>query len=99
MTKKDSFVLYNDIRAPIEQLTMEERGELFTAILDYTEFGELPRFGSNKVLAIAFSFVQAALDRDAEKWEKKRAARSEAGKKGMESRWNGKENDNKNNNA
>ena len=35
MAKKDSFVLYNSYYDVIENLTMEQRGALFTAILQH----------------------------------------------------------------
>ena len=35
MAKKDSFVLYNSYYDVIEDLTMEQRGALFTAILQH----------------------------------------------------------------
>ena len=89
MAKKDSFVLYHDIRDPIELLSLEERGELFTAILNYSEFGDVPHFESDG-LKMAFAFIKLALDRDTAKWENKSKARSEAGQKGNEKRW-GKE--------
>lgn len=92
---KDSFVLYHDIREPLELLTMEERGEIFSAILDYSEYGTVPDFGNNAGLKMAFAFIKTALDRDSAKWEKKIKARSEAGKKGMESRYGKRNGDNK----
>ena len=41
---KKSFVLYHDIRTPLELLTDEQRGKLFIALLNYSEHGELPDF-------------------------------------------------------
>lgn len=79
-TEKKSFVLYHDIRTPLELLTNEQRGELFTAILDYSEFGALPEFDG--ALMMAFAFIRMSLDRDAAAWEEKRAKRAEAGRNG-----------------
>lgn len=73
-------VLYHDIREPLEQLTMEQRGELFTAILDYSEHGTIPTFTGE--LKMAFAFIRSAIDRDAEAWEKKREKRAESGRLG-----------------
>lgn len=79
-TEKKSFVLYHDIREPLELLTMEQRGELFTAILDYSESGSLPAFTGE--LQMAFAFIRSALDRDAAAWEVKREKRVAAGRLG-----------------
>lgn len=80
MKEKSSFVLYHDIRTPLELLNDEDRGKLFMAILNYSEFGEVPEF--NGALGMAFAFIRTALDRDTAAWEAKRTARAEAGRKG-----------------
>ena len=64
--EKKSFVLYHDIRTPLELLTDEQRGKLFIALLDYSEHGELPDFDG--ALLMAFAFIRTSLDRDAEAW-------------------------------
>lgn len=79
-TGKKSFVLYHDVRTPLELLTDEQRGKLFIAILDYSEFGALPEFDG--ALMMAFAFIRMSLDRDAATWEEKRAKRAEAGRSG-----------------
>ena len=53
---KKSLVLYHDIRAPLEMLDDEERGKLFSAILNYSEYGELPEFEG--ALQMAFAFIR-----------------------------------------
>lgn len=80
MKEKSSFVLYHDIRTPLELLNDEDRGKLFMAILNYSEFGEEPDFDG--ALQMAFAFIKTALDRDTTAWETKRAVRAEAGRKG-----------------
>ena len=77
---KKSFVLYHDIRTPLELLTDEQRGKLFIALLNYSEYGELPDFDG--ALLMAFAFIRMSLDRDAEAWAEKRAKRAEAGRSG-----------------
>ena len=81
---KKSFILYHDIRTPLELLSDEERGKLFMAILDYSEFGAQPDFDGS--LRMAFAFIQTAIDRDSEAWEIKREKRREAGSKGGKQR-------------
>ena len=78
--EKKSFVLYHDIRTPLELLTDEQRGKLFIALLNYSEYGDLPDFDG--ALLMAFAFIRMSLDRDAEAWAKKRAKRAEAGRSG-----------------
>lgn len=78
--EKKSFVLYHDIRTPLELLTEEQRGKLFIALLNYSEYGELPDFDG--ALLMAFAFIRTSLDRDAESWAEKRAKRAEAGRNG-----------------
>ena len=80
MEGKKSLVLYHDIREPLEQLTMEQRGELFTAILDYSENGVIPDFTGE--LKMAFAFIRSAIDRDTEAWAEKRMKRAESGRLG-----------------
>ena len=82
--RKKSFVLYHDIRQPLELLNDEQRGQLFLAILNYSEYGELPTFTG--ALEMAFAFVRTAIDRDAEAWENKREKRREAGSLGGKQR-------------
>lgn len=82
--RKQSFVLYHDIREPLELLTDSERGRLLSAILNYSEYGEEPEFTG--ALQMAFAFIKKALDRDAEAWENKREKRTEAGSKGGKQR-------------
>ena len=80
MGEKSSFVLYHDIRTPLELLPDAERGKLFLAILNYSEFGVCPDFDG--ALQMAFVFIKTALDRDAVAWEAKREKRREAGSLG-----------------
>ena len=81
MKEKESFVLYTQYLENVELLNMEQRGVLFTAILLYTSGQPVPEFKNDSV-KIAFSFIRAQIDRDAEKYNQIRAKRSEAGKKG-----------------
>lgn len=66
-------MLYFDIRPMIDYLSMEDRGELLTAILDYGEQGLMPDFQSG-LLGMAWAAIRPRIDanRDAyaEKCEK-----------------------------
>lgn len=77
---KKSFVLYTDYLEQMELLSMEQRGLLFTAIMNYAAEKELPEMDG--VTAMCFAFVKAQLDRDDEKYKAICEQRSEAGKLG-----------------
>lgn len=77
---KQAFVLYFDIREPLELLTDAERGKLFMAIIDYAENGTEPQFSSS--LQMAFAFIKQGLDRDTRRWNQKRERRIAAGRSG-----------------
>lgn len=81
---KNSFVLYNDYRKHITLLSDTDKGKLLDAIFSYADGEEVELDGS---VGMAFSFIKAQMDRDAAKWEEERQARSEAGKRGMATRW------------
>lgn len=87
--EKESFILYNSFYEPIKTLKNEQLGKLFRAIFNYTINGEMTK--DNDIL-VAFMFIKNQLDMDNEKWQKEKEKRSEAGKKGMASRWGNKNN-------
>lgn len=84
MNEKKSFLLYCDYREHIKLLSVEEKAALLDAIFDYASGEKVEVEGA---VGMAFSFITAQMERDAIKWEAERQARSEAGKKGMASRW------------
>lgn len=77
---KNSFVLYTDYLDQVELLSMEQRGQLFTAIMCYASEKSVPQLDG--MVAMAFSFIKAQIDRDNEKYGATLEARREAGKKG-----------------
>lgn len=77
---KKSFVLYSDYREHLELLTDEEKGRLLMALFDYNENGKNPEL--NGITRMAFSFIKAQMDRDAQKYAETCMRRSEAGKQG-----------------
>lgn len=74
--KKKSFVLHCDYRDRFLKMSMEERGELITAIFDYTVEGTPPSGLSDRA-DMAFDFIKAQLDRDLEKYDKRCKANRE----------------------
>ena len=98
---KESFIMHNSFYEPIKTLKNEQLGKLLRAIFNYTTNGEITQ--DNDIL-VAFMFIKNQIDMDTNKWEEQKQKRSVAGKKGMASRWNNKDNNvidsyNKNNNV
>ena len=94
MPEKKSFILYIDRKKEIDLLTAEQCGVVFKAIFDYVDSGNIIDIDDIAV-KLMFSVFKSQIDECSVKWEEVRQKRSEAGKKGMASRWNNK--DNKNN--
>ena len=86
---KESFILYNSFYEPIKALKNEQLGKLLRAIFNYTINGEITQ---DDDIIVAFMFIKNQIDIDTEKWQDEKEKRSEAGKKGMASRWGNKDN-------
>ena len=82
---KLSFILYCDLIKTVEKLPDDIAGRLFKTILQYVnDFNPEP---TELILQIAFEPIKQQLKRDLKSWISGKQAKSEAGKKGMESRW------------
>lgn len=77
---KDSFVLYTRYRRQLKNLTMEQVGVLFIAILCYEAGDELPEMDS--AVSVAFDFIRDDLDENDRKYEEKCRINAENGKRG-----------------
>ena len=86
MATKKSFVLFTDRKKEIDMLSDAQCGVLFKAILRYADTGERLE-SEDLVVQVLFSVFTAQIDSCNEKWAAIKKKRSEAGKKGMESRW------------
>ncbi len=73
---KGSFIMHNHYLKKIELLNMEERGELFSAILKYANYGEEPTF-SSAVVAMAFAFIAQQMNFDKAAYEERCRKNSE----------------------
>lgn len=87
MTEKPSFVLYIEYLKHIQKLSMEQRGELFTAILCYAAGESIPELDAASDMA--FSFIKERMDRDNAVYMEKVEKRREAGKLGGRPKANG----------
>ena len=86
MATKKSFVLFTDRKKEIDMLSDAQCGVLFKAILRYADTGERLE-SEDLVVQVLFSVFASQIDSCNEKWEAIKKKRSEAGKKGMKSRW------------
>lgn len=77
---KNSFVMYTDYMEQIKLLDMEQRGMLFTAIMQYASGDALLEMDG--MTGMAFSFIKSKMDRDFEKYQQTVEKRKEAGKLG-----------------
>ena len=82
---KKSFVLYCDLLHTVEKLPDEVAGKLFKLILEYVN--DKNPDTDDVLLSVAFEPIKRQLKRDLKDWENQKQKRSEAGKKGMQSRW------------
>lgn len=80
LAEKDSFVLYNSYYDLIEDLDMEQRGALLTAILEHS-LG-IEQTDLDPITKLAYRVIASQLDRDRKKWERTCKKRAEAGRKG-----------------
>ena len=83
--KHKSVILYAEWKKPLQNLSLEQKGRILDALLDFPD-GIIPTF-DDPVLQIAWSFMEGGLQENARKWEATRKKRSDAGKKGNESHW------------
>lgn len=70
MTDKKSFMIYLDWKEQFNLLSNEQAGILIKSLLHYAETGEKLQTNDG-MLVMAFSFIVAQMDRDAEKYNEK----------------------------
>lgn len=77
---RESFVLYTEYAKHLERLSMEQRGELLTAIFAYQMGNKITKL--DDITGMAFDFISSQLDRDNLKYDETCRKRSKAGKLG-----------------
>lgn len=85
--ERQGFVVYHSVREPLKELTDEQCGRLFRALLDYSERGIIPSLG-DPATQMAFAFMRAKVDEGIAEYERARNQRSDAGKASAEKRKN-----------
>lgn len=73
-------MIYLETLPAFESLSDSDAGALLKAILNYAQSGSVPEFEGS--LGVAWSLIRPRIDRDAERYERVRAIRAEAGRKG-----------------
>ena len=81
---RNSFVLYTEYAKQISLLTMEQRGQLLTAIIQYVTDDTVPELDA--VTEMAFSIIQIRLDRDEEAYQASLERKRRAGAMGGRAR-------------
>ena len=85
--EKKGFIVYHDVRKQVSMLTDEQRGKLFMALLDYSQYGT-EDVQLDFVTAVVFAGLQSDIDRDAHSYAEKCEINRENGKKGGRPRKN-----------
>lgn len=65
---KPGVMFYFEVRPCLRRLNLEEKGQLFEAILDYGEYGIEPSLEG--MAGLAWDFLQPKLDRDATRYDR-----------------------------
>lgn len=84
-TKRKSFVFYIEWQEVLMEYPAEVRLEVYDAIIEYVATGTLSEL--KPMAKMAFSFIKKEIDYNTNKYNDIVAKRSEAGKKGMASRY------------
>jgi hypothetical protein len=88
---KASFVLYADYIKFVNILPDDTAGQLFKLILEYVNDLNPDIAKRDLIVQSLFEVIKSRLKRDLKEWEKKRAVKSAAGKKGAEAKWGNKD--------
>ena len=90
---KKYFVVPLEYKEEIDQFTTQQAGELFQNLMEYAATGNIRECSSFPV-KLMFGILKRVIDQNFEKYEEVSKKRSEAGKKGMKSRYEDSKNDN-----
>lgn len=76
--ERPGVMVYFDLRPCLKRLSLEDKGFLLEAILDYAQYGAPPELDG--MAGVAWDFIRPRIDRDAERYEeivenKRKAAR------------------------
>ena len=80
MNTQDTFILRVDFFPQVKMLSLEQRGQLLTAIFAYSAGEELPDM--DQVTQMCFGFIKTSLDANAERYQARCAKNRENGSRG-----------------
>ena len=96
LRNKEAFVFYRSWFEAIKDLPAETKVEIYEATIQYGITGSVGTL--SPMAKLAFEFIKRDIDRNNKTYEEVKRQRSEAGKKGMKTRWGKKSQDNANDN-
>ena len=79
--EQKSIVIYKSWKKPLRKLSLEQKGRIFDALLD---FPDPPDFEDDQKLEMAWDFMSEAVESNSKKWNERREKRAAAGRKGAE---------------
>lgn len=88
--KRPGIIVYFDMYEALKQLSYEQLGRLFLAMMEYGDKGTIPDFGDDCFLRFAWEIARMRIDVDGMSYQEKTASNlygtycREAKKKGME---------------
>ncbi|WP_432616867.1 DUF6291 domain-containing protein [Butyricicoccus sp.] len=88
-SKRPFFPLFFKDKDKLKYLSMEQRGELLTALFGYAADGNIPELDG--LVGFAFEVFREGIDTSLEKYEETCRKRQEAAKKGAAARWGKKD--------
>lgn len=71
MSSPPGVMIYHEMRPAIAVLDDAQRGQLFFAILEYSDLGVLPEFSGDAILVSLWSLVKPKIDLDHTRYEAK----------------------------
>lgn len=71
LSQRPGIVIYFDMAEPLKRLDHSGKGRLFEAMMNYGQYGELPDFGGDGMLLMAWEFILPKLDADERSYRKK----------------------------
>ena len=71
MADRPGIMIYFDMVEPLKRLDHTGKGKLFEAMLNYGQYGEVPDFGGDGMLLMAWEFILPKLNADEKSYRKK----------------------------
>jgi hypothetical protein len=71
--EQKSIVIYKSWKKPLRKLSLEQKGRIFDALLD---FPDPPDFEDDQKLEMAWDFMSEAVESNSKKWNERREKRA-----------------------